>query len=1101
LKNFNSIQVKLHSFIKKYYTNEIIKGSILFLSFGLLYFIFTLFIEYFLWLKPLARTILFWLFVFVELGLLTKFIIFPVLKLIGLKKGISNIEASRLIGKHFTEVDDKLLNLLQLDSSKLQTDLLLASIEQKSKRLQPIPFKGAVNFKTNYKYFKYLAIPIIIWLFVFLTGNNSFFTQSINRVINHKTAYNPPAPFRFNILNKNLQTVEGKPFVLQVTTSGNVSPEDIKIIFNKEMYYLNKIKNGDFFFEFEYPVQSVDFYLEANNITSNIYTLDVFSTPKIIDFQMELNYPKYTNMLPEIIENTGNASLPKGTEITWKIKAQNTNLVNFITLKRENNSLNINSNPKREQFSTNQKNNFEITKYVANSLSYQINTSNNNVKKFEELNYQLEVVEDQFPKIMVKSDIDSIRRGPVQFIGQLSDDYGISKLQVIAKNTKTNAVNIHNIEVSKIDLEEFYYVFPNGFVLQEGAGYEIYFEVFDNDGINGKKKSVSQYFYYNNKTQDQIDNEILLEQKQSIDDLESTTKKSEDLQKSLDNFSKKLKSKNNTDWNDKKQLDEYLERQRKYEQMIQNKTEKLLDNLEEMDEEENSNLEDKKQNLKKRIEEAKELQEKQDLLKELEELAEKLRKEDLLDRVDKLKEQSKQEKRSLERILELTKRFYVEKKSEQIIKKLDQLAKEQQDLSKSENNNSEKQQKLNNKFDSIQKDFNELNKQNKDLKEPMKLKDTKADQKLIEMEMEKAVDNLEMNENSPDKINEKSKKEARKNQNSAAKKMEELSEKMQESFMQMEMEGDEENIKDLQQILENLIIFSFDQEKLMLSITNITSKNAEYPEKLKEQIKLKEYFEHIDDSLYTLSLRLVRLSSKIQKDLGDAHYNLDKSLQNITENKISEAISNQHYTMTSANNLADLLSDILQSMQNRKPGSGMGKGKKGEELSLPDIIKKQGELIKKMGKGMEKGSTKGNKSKEQMSGEQFEIFQEQNRLKEQLNELLKNGSEGLQSKKVLQQMDELEKLLLEKGISNETLRNMQKLEHELLKLDNATFDQNEDSKRKSNTSKQRFIKNNIKPLQGNKLYFKEDEILIRNYLDLKPDYQKRIKKYYQNEEL
>ncbi len=1101
MSNFNTIQEKLYNFIKKYYTNEIIKGSILFLSFGLLYFIFILFIEYFLWLKPLARTVLFWLFVLVELGLLTKFIVFPILKLIGLQKGISNIDASRLIGKHFTEVDDKLLNLLQLDSNESQTDLLLASIEQKSKTLQPIPFKGAINFKTNYKYFKYLAIPIIIWLFVFLSGNNSFFTQSINRVIHHKTAYNPPAPFRFNILNKDLQTYEGKSFILQVTTLGNVSPEDVKIIFNKEMYYLNKLKNRDFVFEFEYPVQNIDFYFEANNIVSNTHTLKVFSTPKIIDFKMVLNYPKYTNITPEIIENTGNASIPKGTEITWKIKAQNTDLINFITLKRKNNILNTGLNPKREKLNTNQKNNFEITKSISNSFSYQINTSNINIKNFEELNYQLEVVEDQFPKIMVKSDIDSVRRGPVQFIGQLSDDYGISKLQVVAKNTKTNVVNIHNIKVSKIDLEEFYYVFPNGFFLQEGAGYEIYFEVFDNDAINERKKSVSAYFYYNNKTQDQIDDEILLEQKQSIDDLESTTKKSEDLQKSLDNFSKKLKSKNNTDWNDKKQLDEYLERQKKYEQMLQKNTEKLLENLEEMDKEENLNLEDKKQNLKKRIEEARELQEKQDLLKELEELAEKLRKEDLLDRVDKLKEQSKQEKRSLERILELTKRFYVEKKSEQIIKKLDQLAKEQLDLSKNEINNSEKQEQLNNKFDSIQKDFDELNKQNKDLKEPMNLKDTKADQKLIEMEMQKALDNLEKNENSPNKKDDKSEKEARKSQNSAAKRMKELSEKMQESFMQMEMEGDEENIKDLQQILENLIIFSFDQEELMLSINNITSKNAEYPEKLKEQIKLKEYFEHIDDSLYTLSLRLVRLSSKIQKDLTDAHYNLDKSLQNITENKISEAISNQHYTMTSANNLADLLSNMLQSMQNRKPGSGKGKGKKGEEISLPDIIKKQGELIKKMGKGTEKGSNKGNKSKEQMSGEQFEIYQEQSRLKEQLNELLKNGSNGSQEKKVLQQMDELEKLLLEKGITNETLRNMQRLEHELLKLDNATFNKNEDSKRKSNTNEERFIRKNIKPLKGNKLYFEEDEILIRNYLDLKPDYRKRIKKYYQREEL
>jgi len=1097
LDNLDNIQEKLHDFIKKYYTNEIIKGSILFLSFGLLYFIFILFIEYFLWLDPVARTILFWVFILVELGLMIHFILIPLLKLSGLKKGISSSQASKIIGDHFKEVDDKLLNILQLENIKKKNELLLASIEQKAKSLRPIPFKQAINFKTNFKYAKYLALPILIWLFIYLSGNNSFFTQSINRVIHHKIAYSQPAPFRFKILNKSLQTIEGKNYKIEVTTQGDIVPENIKINFNNESYYLNKKDQRDFVFEFEYPVQNIEFYFEANNIVSGKYILEVYATPKITDFEMNLNFPDYTKLPSEIVKNTGNASIPQGTEVTWQISAQNAELLNFIVLE---NKKDVGLKVTTKELIENQVNDFNISKQIFKNFRYKINTSNKNVKDFEELNYELEVIKDEYPRILVKSDIDSVQRGPVQFIGQLSDDYGISKLQVVAKNIKTDAIHTKNVEVSTVDLEEFYYVFPRGFDLKEGTGYEIYFEVFDNDGINGRKKSVSQRFYYNNKTQEQIDKEILQEQKQSIDDIEKSSKKSEDLQKSLDNFSNKLKSKNNTDWNDKKQLDDFLERQKRYEQMLQKNTEKLLDNLEEMDEEVNDDLEDKKQNLKRRIEEAKELQEKKDLLKELEELAEKLKKEDLLDRIDKLKEQNKQDKRSLERILELTKRFYVEKKSAQIIQKLEKLSKKQEDLSKSEINESQLQDKLNEQYDSISKDFEELNKQNEALKEPMELKDTKADQKLIEMEMQKALDNLQEEHELKDSQKEDSKKEARKNQKAAAKKMKELSEKMQESFMQMEMDGNEENIKDLQQILENLIIFSFDQEELMLSVEGLTSKNAEYPEKLKEQIKLKEYFEHIDDSLYTLSLRLVRMSATMQKDLTDAHYNLNKSLENIEENRISDGMINQQYTMTAANNLADLLSDILQNLQNKKPGSGKGKGKEGNELSLPDIIKKQGELIEKMKQGTKEGKAKGNKSKEKMSGEQFEIYQEQNELKELLKDMLKDGS-GEQSKKVLQQMDALEKLLLEKGITNETLQNMQRLEHELLKLENATFDQNEDNKRKSNRSDQKFNRKSIDPYDNKKLYFKENEVLIRNYLDLKPEYQKRIKKYYQKDEI
>ena len=136
---YNDIHGKLQNFIKKYYTNEIIKGGIFFLFFGMLYLFITLFIEYFLWLEPLGRTILFWVFIGIESLLLFRFILIPVFKLLGIRKGITNLEASRIIGTHFREVDDKLLNVIQLKSTGLKNELLEASIEQKSKDLTANP--------------------------------------------------------------------------------------------------------------------------------------------------------------------------------------------------------------------------------------------------------------------------------------------------------------------------------------------------------------------------------------------------------------------------------------------------------------------------------------------------------------------------------------------------------------------------------------------------------------------------------------------------------------------------------------------------------------------------------------------------------------------------------------------------------------------------------------------------------------------------------------------------------------------------------------------------------------------------------------------------
>jgi hypothetical protein len=86
MSEFNLIKDKLQQFTRKFYINELIKGIILFFSLSFIYLFFTLFLESFLWLKPTARTVLFWLFIFIQGFLLMRFIASHLLKLGWLKK-------------------------------------------------------------------------------------------------------------------------------------------------------------------------------------------------------------------------------------------------------------------------------------------------------------------------------------------------------------------------------------------------------------------------------------------------------------------------------------------------------------------------------------------------------------------------------------------------------------------------------------------------------------------------------------------------------------------------------------------------------------------------------------------------------------------------------------------------------------------------------------------------------------------------------------------------------------------------------------------------------------------------------------------------------
>ena len=1085
---YKNIEEKLHQFVRKFYINELIRGVILFLSLGFLYLFFTLFVEYFLWLKPTARTFLFWLFILVESYLLFRFILTPIFKLIGLTKGISFTESSKIIGNHFPKVGDKLINVLQLKESGQYSDLLLASIEQKAEELQPIPFTKAVSFKTNTAYLKYAAIPVFIWLIITITGNFNVFDTSFKRVVNYRKAFVPPAPFTFHLINTNLKVIQGKPFTLEIETQGNVTPTDVTIYYNNQNYFLQQ-QNGVFYYTFTDTKKDISFYVEANGVSSENFQLKVIKTPTIQKISVDLNYPKYIKKKNETINNTGIVLIPEGTKITWSVFTNQTDSVAFI------------QNKTRQSFNKIDTEKFSFKKQARQAFEYQIATSNKELKNYEKLFFKVDLVKDEFPTIEVLSDIDSTLNNTAQFAGKISDDYGITKLEAIYYNEENpEEIKKQQIALESKDSQTFYFAFPGNLKLNKGVNYEIYFQVFDNDGVNGRKYSKSKKFSFRNKSENEIEEESVVQQRKQIKSIENTLQKKKEQKKELQEIKQNLQNNKNVNWNDKKKIDNYIKRQEQYKQMMQRQTDKLQENIKDLPKD-SETIKEKKEQLKKRIEELKKLEKEQKLLEELKKLAEKLNKNELLKKVKQLTEQNKQQERSLERILELTKRFYVEQKTMQIANKLEELSKKQDSVSASPKSDVNKQKEIKQKFKEIQKELENLDKDNKALKEPMQIPDTKAEQKEVVNQLNKAEQN-----NSSDKNQQK------KNQKKAAQKMQEMSQKMQQAMSDMNEEMKEENEKSLRIILENLLNFSFKQENLMDRFSKMSVAHPDFGKELKSQNTLKTYFEHIDDSLYVLSMRLPEISPIVQKDLTSAHYNIDQSLENFAENRFSSGVSNQQYVMTSVNNLADFLSNILDNMQQPKMSKpGKGKGKKGKSFSLPDIIQKQEDIVKKMQqgkkkgeqqngqkKGDKKGESKGNRNNE-LDGELYKTYQQQSLLRQELQDAIKKNGLGNnpEAKKVLKSMEQLENEILEKGFNNHTLQKMQQLKYNLLKLDKAAFEQDKDTKRKSTSNQQQYNSNNAK-LLIKKLFYNQTEILNRQSLPLQKNYKKKVQKYFSN---
>ena len=1119
MEGINTITEKLQQFTRKYYANELIRGVILFFSLGFLYLLCTLFLEYFLWLKPTARTFLFWLFILVQIFLLFRFIIIPVGKLFGLQNGINDKEASKIIGKHFPEVKDKLLNILQLKEHRQQSDLLLASIQQKVLELQPIPFLKAVDFSKNIKYIKYAILPIAIFLAILLSGNNQVLKESLNRVVNYRTAYIPPAAFNYILKNKKTQVIQGEDFTVNLSIRGAVLPSDVKIKFKDQEYFITNNGLGNFSYTFMDVQKSVAFYFDANEIQSKVYELVVISTPTINNINLNLKYPRYTGKRNETISNPGNLVVPEGTKVTWIVDTRETEEVAII------------SNAKRSLFTNTSKNSFEFSKRINTSFRYEICSSNKSLPDYERLQFNINVIKDESPEITVVSNMEAISLGLAQFSGQISDDYGLTKLQLVYYNKKNpSELKVKNISISKENIQTFFYQFPTGLSLEKGVNYELYFEVYDNDMINGLKKSKSVVFNYRVKTNKEIQQEKLEEQRKSIDGLERMLLKQKKSKQGLKKLQEGFQKSKRLNWSDKKKVEGFIKKQNLYKKMMQRQTQKLQETLNE-NKEQDKTLEEKKEELQQRINELKKTDKQQKLLAEIAKIAEKFKKEELVSKIKELAQQNKQQERSLERTLELVKRFYVEQKTMQIANKLTELSEKQKLLELKDIEGLAEQKKIKEVFEDIKKELDELEKDNESLKEPMDLPD--VDDEISEMDKD-LLQTEEMLESSK-------KNAAKKSQKKVASKMKQMSGKMQKAMLDMEGESIEENMEDLRKILENLILFSYKQEGLMNKFDVISVAHPDFGKELKSQNSIRSYFEHIDDSLYILSMRLPKISGKIQNDLSSTHYNLEQSLENFSEGRFDNGISNQRYVMTATNNLADYLSTMLNEMKSASMKKGKGKSGKGKGFSLPDIIKKQGELSDKMKKGMKKGAKPGSKpgnkpgnksgsatggskgknkgqgkkgknagakekgggqqGNDDLDGELYEIYKQQSQLRQQLESAIKEnegsgGKANRQAKKVLKSMEQLENEILEKGFNGNTVQKMQQLNYDLLKLDKATLEQGKDNKRKSITNREVTQRNNKKSLEFKRQFYNQIEILNRQSLPLQQKYKLKVRKYF-----
>ena len=991
------------------------------------------------YLLPIAKMSLLLLVIVVVIAISVIYILIPLLKYSGVIKGLSDTQICEYVVDRYPQVEDKLLNIIEMNQDfDINNSVINASVTQKIDELKDIDLTKVVSFK-SVRNIALKAVILFSFICLLVVSNHVEIGNAKDRLLSYSSHYQPAAPYVF-VFNKNSLSVEkGKDLKINVSLQGNNLPDQLYVNSSGNMFVMKSHGNGNFSYLFKGVNNPFHFMFTDKRYSSQTYGVQVISRPSVFGFSIFMDYPNYTSIKDIRLTNEGNIELPVGTNIQisgHSIDAKSTMLTWGVdTLKNENGG-----------------NEFLFSQQVLKSVNYGFLLSNDYFQYVKEVDYAIDVIPDFHPSVQVIQRQDSLKLATYYFKGLIEDDYGFSNLLFHVDIGDKDSVFVIPIQKNLL-AQEFYYSIDYSMFKELTTSLTSYFEVYDNDGVNGVKSSKSEMFnFLFPDVKDVVNNE-----NKSFDEIQQLIQTSAELnkrvQEKMESFKRKSIQNNLSEYEKKQMLQDIVNDRQVLEESlnsIKQKQDKLNNYLNTF-EEKNFELLEKQQQINDLVENvfSDELKKLMDEFNELLKDFDQSKFNNLQERIDLSMEDMEKQ---LDRNLEMLRQMQIERKLNRIADQLEEIANKERDISKdipARNKFEELGEAIKEDeelFDLMEEEFQKVKKLNEQLEKPAPL-DFGNEKKEIKENfnrIQKSVD-------------EKKKKDLQKQIKSNAESLENFAfvlKSMMKSGNQQKMKI---SIAMLRQILSDLIYCSFQQENIINDSRILGTKDSELGKVQLAQKKLISNFGIVKDSIYAAGKKVPQIGSLVNKELVETEYQLKIIADYFCEGRVGSSRIHFQLVMTSINNLSIILEEIIESiekqMANAMPGDQQcensdGEGGKGMIPSIKDAQESLKNNLEKMIEQMKNGG-KG----KQMNRQIGQTIQQQEMIQNMLQKMIGNSEVGSESKNILRQVNQMleenKRDLVRQNITRQLINRQNMIFNKLLKAENAEMERELDDKRES----------------------------------------------------
>jgi len=1080
-----NIICRIDRFILRYQKFIFLKYAIDFFFYLFILISLGLLIEHFLWLNVFVKTILWFLFWFLCLTGAIRFVLLPFLRVIGILERYSRENAVEVISSFFPVLQDYLINVYELikEAEKEKEHLLIeAGIKQKSQLFSDIDFNKAVDLAPlKRSVFKITLLSFFIFLCFSIYNIES--VNAFRRLVHYKTAFYPPPPFQFYLETKNLDVKKGGDLTIKVRILGEEIPELTYLKIHGQKFLMKSLNDSLYSYTLKNITRDLNFSFTDGKVESDLYPVHVLPVPEILSLSVKTIPPKYTRLSAFQQENDGNLSIPVGSHVSWNFL---TLTVDTLTLYFENDTLFLNQSGET----------FQGGMKIRQNNDYSVCLKNQYFEENDKLRYQLNVIPDLYPELEVTLVRDSNQFCLVYYHGILRDDYGFSKLNMVISLDRDSLFSIPFYRNTKN--QEFYYLMDFGRFKEHQNDITYYFEVWDNDAVYGPKRTCSPLYSFHFPSEE----ELKIQEKNAFEKMENLLSESKNIGQQLSDKLLQLKEKSIkgelTDWEKRQMVTDIVSQKQHLESIIDKVAGAFRENndFQNSFSKEEQQILDKQQQIQELLDQVLS-DELKNLLEQFSQLAREFdeRKfKDLTRDIDlSIDDLSKQ----LDRNLEMLKRFQIEREIDNLADQLESLA-ENEEIESKELKSEEEGIRMNreNKFDFNQmiNEYEKVLQKNDGLKHPYQLDSFEPEQKIINEWFHQTEQFFQKGR--------KNKASKGMMQNSRAKRQ--FASQMRSMLQSSQIKMQTANLETLQQLLYNLLCFSFSEEEIMADFRKVSADDPQFRELSLNQKMNREQWDFIRDSLYSTAEKMPILSQDFNTEIININSRLENVEEFISESFIGPARGSLQHIMTSANKLSLLLNEVIKAvkkaMNNAMPGDGgeQNNGTK-NDAGLPDLKQSMEAFrnqLQKMIQQMKEGEG-------QARGEDLgKMLRRQEMLQKMLQKLLESGRAGgeafIMISEIQNMLEQTRVELVNHNITVRTLERQHLIRTRLLEAESSMAEQDIDDRRESETAKEEFYNKPAVRFEKENNLFNFEHYFDKNDLPLNLFYQTKYHEYLKN---